>query len=378
MADKMKSTSGKKLIVVRADKITPKKLRWLWPQRIPLGKITVFGGSPGIGKGLASIDVAARVTTGRDYHDVGNPMPASDVLILSGEDDAEDALIPRLTAAGADLSKVQIIQSVRVSVGEQMQARDLHLDEDVGAIEKKLRDFPATRLIIIDPISDHLGSKKMWAEQEMRELLGPLKKLAQKYEVSVVCVMHPNKKEGLSAIYRIGGAVAFVGVARANWLFTKHPDYPSNSYMLPLKNNYAPDSLRGLAYRIKEQLVQIEGSDEPIPRVEWLGEADIDANEALAPPQKKHAPSRADAKAFLSSFLGAGPQDASAVYTAANAQGISQRTLDRAKAELGIESRKKGSEGWEWVLPDGQSKDANASKGESGTVGSLQHASSRE
>jgi hypothetical protein len=330
---------------VRADKITPKRLRWLWPQRIPLGKVTVFGGVPGIGKGLASIDVAARVTTGRDYPDAKNPLPPSEVLILSCEDDPEDALVPRLQAADADLSKVHIIQSVRVRASKQTQTRDLHLDEDVEAIGEMLHKFPAIRLIIIDPISDHLGGKKMWAEQEMRELLRPLAKMAQNRDVAVVCVMHPNKKEGLSAIYRISGAVAFVGVARANWLFTKHRDYPSNSYMLPLKNNYARDSLLGLAYRISEVLVQIENSDEPIPHVEWLGEADVDANEALAPPQKKRASSRADAKAFLRAFLAGGPQDASAVYAAAAAEGISERTLDRAKAELGVESRRRGTEG---------------------------------
>lgn len=374
----MTKACEKRLIVVRADKITPKKLRWLWPQRIPLGKITVFGGIPGIGKGLASIDVAARVSTGCDYPDAKNPLPPSDVLILSGEDDPEDALVPRLTAAGADLSKVHIILSVRVKAGKQRQTRGLHLDEDVEAITEMLRKFPAIQLIIIDPISDHLGGKKMWAEQEMRELLGPVASMAQERGVAVVCVMHPNKKEGLSAIYRISGAVAFVGVARANWLFTKHPDCPDNSYMLPLKNNYAPDSLRGLAYRISEVSVPIEGSAEPIPRVEWLGEADVDANEALAPPQKKGASSRADAKAFLSAFLAGGPQDASAVYTAAAAQGISERTLDRAKAELGVESRKRSTEGWEWALPDGQSKDVSKGEGGDGTVGTLHHAAVRE
>jgi hypothetical protein len=117
--------------------------------------------------------------------------------------------------------------------------------------------------------------------------------------------------------------------------------------------------------------VMIQAVNEPIPRIEWLGVAAVDANELL---EESKQTARADAKSFLENFLAGGPQPATAVAKAAGAQGISERTLDRAKAALGVESRKNGQSGWEWLLPTEhvQAKDANEGPGEAGTVGTLE------
>jgi len=48
--------------------IEAQQVDWLWPRRIPLGKITLLDGGPGMGKSLLSIFIAACVTTGQ-------PMP---------------------------------------------------------------------------------------------------------------------------------------------------------------------------------------------------------------------------------------------------------------------------------------------------------------
>ena len=42
--------------------IAPERLQWLWPGRIPLGKVTVIAGDPGLGKSLVTLDLAARVS----------------------------------------------------------------------------------------------------------------------------------------------------------------------------------------------------------------------------------------------------------------------------------------------------------------------------
>ena len=41
-------------------------VEWLWEGRIPLAKLTVLDGDPGTGKSALTIDLAARVSTGRD------------------------------------------------------------------------------------------------------------------------------------------------------------------------------------------------------------------------------------------------------------------------------------------------------------------------
>ncbi len=90
--------------VEKLSSITPKPITWLWPGRIPKGKLTVFAGNPGVGKGLATCSLVAIATTGDQYPDelIAAHEPI-DVLMMFCEDDAEDTVVPRLMAAGANL-----------------------------------------------------------------------------------------------------------------------------------------------------------------------------------------------------------------------------------------------------------------------------------
>ena len=57
-------------ISVKLSEVETQQIDWLWQRRIPLGKITILDGDPGIGKSLLAITIAACVSTGR-------PMPDS-------------------------------------------------------------------------------------------------------------------------------------------------------------------------------------------------------------------------------------------------------------------------------------------------------------
>ena len=84
----------------RFSQFKPKPIRWLWPGYLALGKLTTFSGEPGDGKSLASLDIAARVTTGKDWPDgTKNTIPPSEVLLLTVEEDAEDTILPRFLVA---------------------------------------------------------------------------------------------------------------------------------------------------------------------------------------------------------------------------------------------------------------------------------------
>jgi len=47
-----------------ANHVAAEPLHWLWPSRIPLGKLTLLIGDPGTGKSLLAADLAARVSAG--------------------------------------------------------------------------------------------------------------------------------------------------------------------------------------------------------------------------------------------------------------------------------------------------------------------------
>ena len=87
-------------VLLSLDQVQPEQVQWLWPGRVPLGKLTLFAGQPGLGKSFTTLDMAARVTKGMDWpHRYGLGNEAGSVILLSAEDDPADTLRPRLDAA---------------------------------------------------------------------------------------------------------------------------------------------------------------------------------------------------------------------------------------------------------------------------------------
>jgi AAA domain-containing protein/bifunctional DNA primase/polymerase-like protein len=213
------AVSGKRLNVRTANAVETRKIKWLWKHRVPLGKLSLFVGVPGSGKSLCAGDVAARLSTGAPWFDAENTFPPSESLLLAGEDDIEDTTIPRLQAAGADLSKIHFLKSVSIGSAETSDEREVAFDQDLKQVEEFLQQHPDVRLIVVDPVSNYLGSAKMNSEQEIRAVLIPLKNLAERMDVAVIGVMHLNKAVDRGAVNRVGGAMAFVGVARSAYLF---------------------------------------------------------------------------------------------------------------------------------------------------------------
>jgi len=56
---------------VLASEVRPEAVRWLWENRIPLGKVTIFDGDPDVGKSTVALDLAARITSGGTMPDGG-------------------------------------------------------------------------------------------------------------------------------------------------------------------------------------------------------------------------------------------------------------------------------------------------------------------
>lgn len=97
----------------RVSTVEREQLDWLWPGRIPLGKLTLLAGDPGLGKSLVTLDIAARVSTGRSWPDC--PLlaqPVGEVLLFNSEDGLEDTTAPRLDKARADDIELAVLATV--------------------------------------------------------------------------------------------------------------------------------------------------------------------------------------------------------------------------------------------------------------------------
>src|SRR6266481_4702369 len=85
-------------------------VEWLWSNWLPQGKLVILDGDPGLGKSLITLDLCARLSTGRSMPD-GSPGPGPmNTLVLNAEDGAEDTINQRLQALGADRKRVFVVE----------------------------------------------------------------------------------------------------------------------------------------------------------------------------------------------------------------------------------------------------------------------------
>jgi putative DNA primase/helicase len=340
---------------ISASSIEPELLLWLWENRIPLGKLTVFCGPPDTGKSTVAIDIAARGTCAESWPDSLNPNWPFDVLMLVSEDDLADTTVPRLMAAGADLSRIHFAKRTVISDNAKRQERQIALDTDLDAIEAVLREKPEIKLVILDPLSAYLGKLKKNSDEEIRWVLTLMKELAERTGVAVISIDHFNKNIQQAAIHRLSGAGALAAVPRAVWAFVKDADDEEKltRLMLNAKLNVVSEAKKaGLKYRFKDVQLTIKDQEATIPAVDWLGQSDSDLEEVLhkqADPDKGQLENCA---AWLQSRLADGPVLSREIYTEAESAGYSEKTVRRAVTRLGIRSKKSG-DGWRMELPQG-------------------------
>ena len=330
-------------VLVRLADVRPEAVRWLWPGRIALGKLTLLCGDPGLGKSFVTLDLAARVSSGRFWPDLPLvPNPVGGVVLLSAEDDLADTIRPRLDAAGADPSRVVALQAVRrMQPGGGAREDYFDLTEDLPALEAAIRATADCRLVVIDPLTAYLGKTDSHKNAEVRAVLARLFDLAARHKAAVLAVTHLNKAGGLPAVYRAMGSLAFVAAARAVWAVVRDDEDQTGRrrMFLPIKNNLGADE-SGLAYSL-----------EPVgdaARVAWETEpVNIRADEALG--GGRTAAVRDDARRFVIETLKAhgGDMLSDELSEAAEAEGISPRTLRRAK-DAGAENYKEKGRGGRW------------------------------
>ncbi len=140
-------------------------MSWVWPDRIPLGKVTVIGGDPGVGKSMLTAGLAGHVSTGTTWPD-GTTTVRGHVLILSAEDDPEDT-----TAASANLDLVTLIPPV-IRVGERRAS--LSLRDHLSRLDVEVPKIGGVRLVIVDPIGAYLGATESHRDADVRAVLAPV------------------------------------------------------------------------------------------------------------------------------------------------------------------------------------------------------------
>jgi hypothetical protein len=337
-------------LVRQASTVKLARTEWLWQRRLPRGSLVVFDGDPGEGKSNISLDIAAHVTTGSPWPDDSGMPPKGDVVLLSAEDDPERTVIPRLRAAGADLSRVWIYDATLDTEGKPHPAV---IPEDLAALADVIREHDAIA-VVIDPLMAYLAGRiDSHRDQDVRRALAQLAAVAAETGATIIVIRHLNKSSDGNALYRGGGSIGIIAAARAGMIVTKHPTDPQLRALGEHKHNLAPEP-PPLAYR----LVADELYD--CSRIEWCGEIDSSADQLLAQHSQRDDVSSSvleDRCRVLRQILGDGDEHkVQEIKEDVKQLGLTIRAFDDAKATLHVRSIKHGKPGddeqfWAWRLP---------------------------
>ncbi len=272
----------------------------------------------------------------------------ANVLIISFEDSAADTIKPRLIAAGADLTRCHFLHSVHEADGTE---RQLELPADLETLRTEIKRTGA-KLVIVDPLMASLaGHVKSHLDQDIRRVLSRLRSVAEETGATFLVIRHLNKSQGGTALYRGGGSIGIIGAARAAHLVAKDPDDEDKRILAPTKCNLAktPPSI---SFRIEGAGIDTDdGMPITTARIRWLSEVGVTADALVAPtPNAEDLSAAEEARSFLREVLMGGPLTSDTIKAEARGAGVSQRTLWRAKAQLGVvaERRKNPAGDWEW------------------------------
>ena len=282
----------------RGDQINREPVLWTWKPVLQKGALIVFAGESSQGKSPVVTDLAARITSGKPWPD-GTPNTAGprDVIYMGLEDRAEDTVMPRFDAAGGDANRIHLVEGVRYEDknGTELE-RMVALDRDIGKLKELANNLPELSVIFIDPITNYLGSVKMNREEEVRQILMPLAKLAQERSFTIVAVCHFNKNtESRNPLDRISGARAFAGVSRGVFTFGQDPDVVSKycHVMAPARGAVESGSFK-YSTSVNEQDTVI---------VTWGGRSDATAEDLVQPSTLEERSGVAKAAEALTQYL---------------------------------------------------------------------------
>lgn len=257
-----------------AASITPLPIRWLWPQWLAKGKLTVLAGAGGSGKTTLAIGLIGSLTSGGCWPDGTRCQARGNALIWSSEDDPADTLVPRLMAAGADLARVHII-SGRINAAGEREPFDPATDFDL------LRDAVAriggVSLLMLDPMVN-LVRGDMHKANDVRRSLQVVVDFAEAHGCAVLGITHFSKGSSASApADRVIGSQAFGALARTVLVAAKSAD--SDTRVLARAKSNISDDQGGVSYTIESCTV---GDGIETSRVIWGALIEGSAGDILA------------------------------------------------------------------------------------------------
>ena len=321
-----------KLISMRD--VQAEAVQWLWYPYIPRGKLTIVQGDPGEGKTTFVLAVIAALTRGEALPESEQALEALNVIYQTAEDGLADTIKPRLDAAGADCSRVLVIDESQ----RELTLCDKRLEQAVQQAK--------AQLIVLDPIQAYLGDGvDMHRANEVRPVLKRVAAMAECTGCAVILIGHMNKAQGLKSGYRGLGSIDFRAAARSVLVVGLLKEDPTVRVVIQDKNSLAPEG-KSIAFLLDGE-----------HGFQWKGVCGLSVDDVLSGGgrlQTKTTQMEEELGRILTGLV-----SAEEILNRAKSLGVSERTLMVAKKNLGVISEKRGGQ-WYWRLPEQGCKDVTA------------------
>ena len=341
---------------VTVDTIVPEMIEWFWrAQGMAYGTIAGLGADPSTGKTVLTMLLAKHVTRGLPWPD-GSPCEPGNVIVIGGEDDLKWTIAPRLIAVGADTKRV-IHEDGFFADPETGEHRHLSFPDDLPILDDMIRRHKA-RLVIIDPLAAYLSCRfDSHKNNEARVILDQLNAVVRARRCFLVAIEHLTKssgKDGVKALYRTQGSIAFLAMYRASFVLGKDkfdPDLIVMGCNKPPNNARRP---RAVGFHIRTAAVEVLNTKtgkmefDNYARAEWASNVeDISADDLLNGTKAETLTKAAEASLLVSEMLADGALvPRGQIYAAGAERGIAEDTLRKAMNGMGVISqRRPGADG---------------------------------
>jgi hypothetical protein len=328
------------LPLIDLSSLSPKAISWLWHNRFVNKGLNIIAGHGEAGKTTFSAYLMGRITTGQDWFDCKNTVPAGSCVYIGAEDDLDSILLPKLIAAGADTRKIKALNSDKAFP----DGRYFNLADHLDYLDRTIAALGDVRAVFFDPLNGYMGKININDDNGVRSVLIPMQNMAKRWNITIFGLCHLNKKGDSPAFDRIIGSVAFREAARSVWYITRDKETDTR-YFTKEKSNYCINPTN-LSFQIVDNAVAFNA-----------GTTDKTADDILQSGRQK-SDSTVECANWLRKKLQFNSAESKEIEQQARAEGFTEYALREAKRTLKVNSKKDNFGGkWRLYLPENDGND---------------------
>lgn len=241
----------KNLNFERLSQISPQFTEWLLQWNIPLGSLTILAGQPGIGKTTLCCKILAQVTRGEPIF--GLEVKQGSAIIYSSEDSYSESLLHKLAIAGADLSKIDVLNDPEFEPSKDC-------DSFLRNLEEKYLNEPDSdlKVIVADPLHEFISGDSNKASN-VSSILKKIAQFSEKHKIAFIGIHHfsKNSKES-SYMDRVTGSTQYAAKARV--VLVVDCDDKGENIMGIAKSNYSRKN-RSFRFKIEHKVQKYADSN---------------------------------------------------------------------------------------------------------------------